>query len=103
MDTGASVSEIIRDLDDTPSPVTDAFVFVTDADNVDIPANFVGIVSVRESRDNDPQPSEKGKAKRARNNGGQFKGADPATPDVNEAYDPPTVKKPVKKTVKKAK
>ncbi len=63
LDTGASVSELIRDLDDTPSPVTDAFVFVTDADNVEIPAGVIGIVTVREARDTDPNPSEKGKAK----------------------------------------
>ena len=60
--TGASVSDLIRDLDDTPSPVTDAFVFVTDADNVEIPAGVIGIVTVREARDTDPNPSEKAKA-----------------------------------------
>lgn len=86
--TGAAVSGIIRDTDDTPSHFTDAFVFITDADNVEIPANCVGIVTIREARESDPAPEAPAKAtgKRAREEDGEFKADDPATAETNEAW-----------------
>lgn len=40
-----------------------------------------------------PPPAQPEEPKRARGAGGRFKADDPSTPDVNEAFDPPKVKK----------
>ena len=46
-----------------------------------------------------PKPPEE--PKRARGGNGTFKADDPATPDVNEAFDPPKKKPAAKKAAKK--